>query len=84
MKEILGFICMCVSFIILLCVELACICTSCVCLLITEARRGCCILWNWSYRQLSAAMWMLGMSSGRGASALNCGAISPAPHILYF
>ncbi|KAL6086523.1 hypothetical protein STEG23_035519 [Scotinomys teguina] len=33
------------------------------------------IPWNWSYRQLPAAVWVLGIepaSSGRAASALNC------------
>jgi hypothetical protein len=25
-----------------------------------EARRECWILWNWNYKQLLAAMWMLG------------------------
>ena len=43
--------------------------------------KGYRIPWNWSYRQLWAAMWMLGIepwSSGRAASALSCWAISPA------
>ena len=40
------------------------------------------ISWNWSYRQVWAAIWVLGLepgSSGRAASALNHWAISPAP-----
>ena len=40
----------------------------------------CQVSWNWSYRQLWAAMWVLGMEpgpSGRAASALNHWAISP-------
>ena len=39
------------------------------------------IPWNWSYRQLWVAMWMLGIESrfsGRAACALNYWAISPA------
>lgn len=44
--------------------------------------QGCQISWNWSYRQLWAAVWVLGIQSGlfgRTASVLNCKAISPAP-----
>ena len=40
----------------------------------------CCFLWNWSYRQLWATMWVLRIeprSSGRVATALNHWAISP-------
>ena len=51
-----------------------------MCSMPDEARRGLCILWNWSYRQLLAAMWVLGIepgSSGRAASAPNTGASSP-------
>jgi hypothetical protein len=39
--------------------------------------------WNWSYRQLWDAMWMLGIeleSSRRAANAFNCWAISPTPN----
>lgn len=47
----------------------------------TEARRGRHIPWNWSYRWLGAPMSVLGTepwSSARGASALNCWAVSPS------
>ena len=40
------------------------------------------ISWNWSYRQLWAVMWMLGIeprSFRRAVSALNLWAISPVP-----
>lgn len=40
--------------------------------------------WNWSYRTLWAAMWMLGIKpeySGRAAGTLNCQAVSPAPEM---
>ena len=43
---------------------------------------GCQIPWNWNYRQLWAATWVLGIeprSFGRAATALNCWAVSPAP-----
>ena len=33
-----------------------CLSVCCVCLVPSEVRRGCQILWNWSYRQLLAAM----------------------------
>ena len=42
---------------------------------------GCQIPWNWNYRQLWAAMWVLGIepeSFGRAVSALNGWIISPA------
>ena len=42
----------------------------------------CQVPWNWIFRQLWAAMWVLGIesgSSGRAVSALNRWAISPAP-----
>lgn len=38
-----------------------------------EARRGCQILWNWSYRRLGATMYVIGIkpgSSGKVASVL--------------
>ena len=43
---------------------------------------GCWVLWYWSYRQVWAAMWVLGMEpgfSGRAVNALNHWTISPAP-----
>lgn len=30
----------------------------------TDARKGCQILWNWGYRQLLAATWVLGTKPG--------------------
>ena len=57
-------------------------CIPYVCLLPAEARRGHQILWNWSYRWLSAAMWVLGclnLSSWKNAArTINYWAISPA------
>jgi hypothetical protein len=53
----------------------------------SEDRRGCCILWMWSYRWLLVSMGMLGVDSGssaRAASALNCRASSPGPSLLLF
>lgn len=53
------------------------ICT--VCLVHLEARRGHRIIWDWSYRQLSATMWFLGTkprSSERAARTLSHRAIS--------
>ena len=47
---------------------------------------GNCFPWNWSHRQLWAAMWMLGIelrSLGKAVGALNYWAIFPAP-IVYF
>jgi hypothetical protein len=44
------------------------------CLVPTEGRRRHQIPWNWSYRQLQAAMWVLRIESrcpGRVANALN-------------
>ena len=44
---------------------------------------GCQIPWNWTYRQVWAAMWVLGIEpgfSGRAVSVLNLWAISPAPN----
>ena len=43
---------------------------------------GCQVPWNWSYRLLWIAMWVLRTahrSSGMAVSALNCWAVSPAP-----
>jgi hypothetical protein len=43
--------------------------------------------WNWSYRWLWGAMWLLGIEprfSGRAASVLNCWAISPAPSTFFW
>lgn len=45
-----------------------------------EARRRCQTPWNWSYRCLSSAMWVLEIkprTSSRAARALNNRAISP-------
>lgn len=45
-----------------------------LCALFMEARRGHRVFWNWSYRPLLDAMWVLGVepgSSGGVASALN-------------
>jgi hypothetical protein len=50
------------------------ICASCVCLVPRKIRRGCWIHWEWSYRCLGAAMWVLGTeprSSEAAASAFN-------------
>jgi hypothetical protein len=38
-----------------------CVCARCACLVPGEARRGHWIPWNWSYRGLQAAMWLLGI-----------------------
>ena len=65
-------------------------CILCVCLLCMHVYlcatciqcRGHWSLWNWSYTQLWAAMWLLEIepgSSRRVASALNHWAISPTP-----
>lgn len=41
-------------------VILSIICLWIICMqVIMEARRGCWILWNWSYRQFLVAMWVL-------------------------
>ena len=48
---------------------------------------GCEVPWNLSYRQLWAAMWVLGVepwSSGIAGSALNLQVISPAPPVYFF
>ena len=47
---------------------------------------GCQVPWNWNYRELWTAVWVLGIeprSSGRAVSALNCWAISPAQGICF-
>jgi hypothetical protein len=57
------------------------VCAPCVCLVPTEVRRRCQILWNWSYKRLWATVWVLGIELGffvRVASALNCWTTSPA------
>lgn len=36
------------------------ICVPHLFLVLLEARRGCLILWNWSFRRLGAARWVLG------------------------
>lgn len=58
----------------------------CVCALShAEARKGCCIPWDCSYRQVWAIVWALGMdtrSSGNAAIAFHDWAISPA-HITF-
>lgn len=54
-------------------VVLACMCPICMAVP-KEARRGPPILWKWNYRQLRAAMWVLGIeprSFERAADALN-------------
>ena len=46
----------------------------------TEVRGGHWILWNWGWRQLWSAIWVLGVktgSPGRAATALNCWAVPP-------
>lgn len=46
----------------------------CACLMLAEAQRGHWIPWGWSYRWLSAAMWVLGIkpwSSEIGQWSLN-------------
>lgn len=52
----------------------------------SEARRKCCISWNWSYRLLWVTMWELDLepvSFGRVASALSCYVFFLAPaHIV--
>jgi hypothetical protein len=40
------------------------VCAPRTCLMPVEARRGSCILCNWSYRFLGAAMWVRGMDPG--------------------
>lgn len=52
-------------------ISLSCImCTLCVCLVHMETRRGHWVIWNWSSRCLWAAVWVLGIRSGRKTSAL--------------
>lgn len=55
------------------------VCAPCMCLMLKEARRGRQILW--SYRQVWATMWELGIKawSSVRASALKHWAIFPAP-----
>lgn len=56
------------------------LCTTCL-QVPSEARRGHCIPWNWSYRQLERAMWVVGFKprdSERATGALNRAAIYPA------
>lgn len=58
-----------------------CLFTMCAWYLWREARKGCQILWNCSYRQLWASVWVLGAkscSSARTASILNHWTISSA------
>lgn len=46
----------------------------CACLVSRKAKRECQLLWNWSYKQLGASMFVLGIqsgSSGRAAIALD-------------
>lgn len=46
----------------------------CLCPLTTEARRVCWVPWNWGYRQLWAAMWLMRFklgSSGKATNVLN-------------
>lgn len=55
-----------------------------VCAVPMEDKKGCWVLWNWSYRWLWAAMCVLGTKlrpPGKIASALNYWAISPASKI---
>jgi hypothetical protein len=50
------------------------VCVSHMCLVPAELRRGHWIPWNWSYRQLLAALWVLGAKphfSVRAVNALN-------------
>lgn len=57
----------------------ACMCFTCM---LKEARSVCSLSWDWSYKQLQASIWVLGIecpSSGRATSALNCMDISLAP-----
>ena len=68
------------------CFVCMCVCVLCPCLVPLKVRRGCQIPWNWSYRQLWAASWVLGSeprSSARAASALLCWAIYPATFSLF-
>lgn len=47
----------------------------------------CWIPWKWGYRQLWAAVWMLGIdpvSFGRAAGAFNCWDTSLAPHVIFW
>ena len=51
-----------------------------LCLVHGEAWRGHQVPWNWSYRQLWAAMWVLGIEPRpfrRATNTLNCWTISP-------
>lgn len=67
-----------ISFIYLF---IFCVWFLCVCLVSTEAKRGCWSPWNWSYRWLWTTRWVLGIkfrSSGRASSASNCWTISLA------
>jgi hypothetical protein len=62
------------------------VCALCACLVPLKARKGHWISWNWSYRWLRAAMWVLGIelwSPEWVASALNPWAISVAPAVLF-
>lgn len=46
------------------------VCVPCLCLVPVEARRGCQIHWNWSYRSLWAILYVLGTepkSSGKAS-----------------
>ena len=44
-----------------------------------EARRGCQILWSWSYRSLWAAMWVLGIQPRLSPRATLRPSVSPSP-----
>ena len=60
----------------------ACLFMNCVHAILMATRRRHQISWNWSYRQLWAAMWVLGTEAGfstRAVSALNPGVIVSAP-----
>ena len=68
-------------FCLHICMHTVCVC---VCLVLTEARKGYQISWNWSYRQVWAAIWVLGIepkSSRKAGSALNIWDLSPVPDI---
>ena len=55
------------------------VCAPHVCLVPAEVRRGHWIPWIWSYEQLWAATWMLGIRPLQSDSALNHWAIPAAP-----
>jgi hypothetical protein len=60
-----------------------CVCLHTICRP-EQARRGLRIHWNWSYRWLRAAMWVLGIelkSTRSAASAPNYRAISLVPEM---